>query len=1334
MSRITMILMMVLFSWVSWSQNTVVDIIANSPEHQTLTAVLGLSGLDAVLEGEGPFTVFAPTDAAFQALPQDVIDELLSNPEGDLTQILLYHVVGANALSTDLMNGQIIVTVQGQEVTVTINDDGVFINNAQVTLPDLTADNGVVHVIDAVLLPSLQPATVMEIIAGSEDHEVLAFVLGLTGLDEALSGEGPFTVFAPTDAAFQALPQEVLDELLGNPGGELTQILLYHVVGASALSTDLIDGQTIVTLQGQEVVVNIINGTVFINDAQVTIADLEADNGVVHVIDAVLLPAEDSFTVMDIIANSADHEVLTAVLGLTGLDEALRGEGPFTVFAPTDAAFAAIPQEVIDELLANPEGDLTQILLYHVVNDTALSTDLEDGQLIMTLQGQDVVVNIINGTVFINEAQVIVADLIADNGVVHVIDAILLPGEETFTVMDIIANSADHEVLAAILGLTGLDEALRGSGPFTVFAPTDAAFAAIPEEVIDELLANPEGDLTQILLYHVVNDTALSTDLEDGQVIMTLQGQDVVVSIVNGSVFINDAQVIIADLIAENGVVHVIDAVLLPAPATTVMDIIAGSDVHEVLTTVLQLTGLDDALRGDGPFTVFAPTDAAFAAIPQEVIDELLSNPEGVLTQILLYHVVGATALSTDLADGQTIVTLQGQEVVVTINDDGVFINNAQVILADLEADNGVVHVIDAVLLPAPTTTVMDIIAGSDVHEVLTTVLQLTGLDEALRGEGPFTVFAPTDEAFAALPAEVVEELLANPEGELTRILLYHVAGVAALSTDLTDGQTIVTLQGQEVVVTINDDGVFINEAQVILADLVADNGVVHVINAILLPQPEPQTIYGIISNSPDHNILTSILDFFELDEVLDDEEEGPFTVFAPTDAAFEALGNDVIAALLADPFGDLLQIIRHHVVIGAVLSTDLSDGMEVTTANGQTVTVRIVDGNVFIDGAQVIVADLIATNGVVHVIDAILLPELTPCDVFLDAYFTFNTQFGGAPSPDALGNCETFTLGFAVWASEIYVIDNFTEGVEYTFSICNGTGAGSWDAQISVLDSDFNFVATAEDCQITWTAGDNGTYFILINEVGACGPTSENIQVDNGQPSLTCNGRVATVADIIENSPVHTVLTTALNAAELMGTLRGDGPFTVFAPSDDAFTLLPQEIIDALLADPSGALTQVLLYHVVGARALSTDLTDGQMITTLNGQDVEVNITAEGVFINNALVTVADLEADNGVVHVINAVLVPEGVLSTSDLSEAFPGVSVYPNPASSSLFVDLMSVNKPIQRVRMLDVTGRTLGSYIINSERKELNVSNLNTGAYFLEFMIDGNIYFKKVLINR
>jgi uncharacterized surface protein with fasciclin (FAS1) repeats len=270
------------------TQTTVVDIVVNSTAHDTLEAAVIAAGLADDLSGAGPFTVFAPTDDAFKALPAGTLETLLADPTGDLADILLYHVVGAKALSTDLSNDQVITTLLGKNVTVTISEAGVFINNAQVTVADLEADNGVVHVIDAVLLPP--SVTVVDIVVNSTAHDTLEAAVIAAGLADDLSGAGPFTVFAPTDDAFKALPAGTLETLLADPTGDLADILLYHVVGAKALSTDLSNGQAITTLLEKDVNVTISEAGVFINNAQVTVADLEADNGVVHVIDAVLIP------------------------------------------------------------------------------------------------------------------------------------------------------------------------------------------------------------------------------------------------------------------------------------------------------------------------------------------------------------------------------------------------------------------------------------------------------------------------------------------------------------------------------------------------------------------------------------------------------------------------------------------------------------------------------------------------------------------------------------------------------------------------------------------------------------------------------------------------------------------------------------------------------------------------------------------------------------------------------------------------------------------------------------------------------------------------------------
>jgi transforming growth factor-beta-induced protein len=659
-----------------------------------------------------------------------------------------------------------------------------------------------------------------------------------------------------------------------------------------------------------------------------------------------------SQTVMEVISNSPDHTVLEQVLTTSGLNIALEGDGPFTVFAPTDDAFEAVDSATLQAILDDPDL-LEAVLLYHVLGFEALSGGLSDGLEVTTLQGADVTVTINADGVFINDAQVTMADIPADNGVVHVIDAVLVPpADEPFTVFDIIEGSADHLTLTAVLETSGLDAALSNpEDTFTVFAPTDDAFEAVDSATLQAILDDPEL-LEAVLLYHVLGFEALSGGLSDGLEVTTLQGADVTVTINADGVFINDAQVTMADIPADNGVVHVIDAVLVP-PADepfTVFDIIEGSADHLTLTAVLETSGLDAALSNpEDTFTVFAPTDDAFEAVDSATLQAILDDPD-LLEAVLLYHVLGFEALSGGLSDGLEVTTLQGANVTVTINADGVFINDAQVTMADIPADNGVVHVIDAVLVPPADEpfTVFDIIEGSADHLTLTAVLETSGLDAALSNpEDTFTVFAPTDDAFEAVDSATLQAILDDPD-LLEAVLLYHVLGFEALSGGLSDGLEVTTLQGADVTVTINADGVFINDAQVTMADIPADNGVVHVIDAVLVPPAdEPFTVLDIIINSPDHAILTTAV----IEAGLEDDLSAPdaeLTVFAPTDDAFNALPEGVWEELLDDPEGALRDILLYHVAGGIVLSTDLEDGMMITTLQGENLTVSFVNGNVF--------------------------------------------------------------------------------------------------------------------------------------------------------------------------------------------------------------------------------------------------------------------------------------------------------------------------------------------------------------------------------------------------
>ena len=409
------------------------------------------------------------------------------------------------------------------------------------------------------------------------------------------------------------------------------------------------------------------------------------------------------------------------------------------------------------------------------------------------------------------------------------------------TIVDIAVADGRFTTLVAAVQAAGLVDTLAGEGPFTVFAPTDDAFAKLPAGTLEELL-KPENkqQLTDILLYHVVAGKVMAADVVNLSEAETALGEKVTIKVEDGKVFINDAQVIITDIEASNGVIHVIDTVILPPSMTAeapkdIVDIAVADGRFTTLVAAVQAAGLVDTLKSEGPFTVFAPTDEAFAKLPAGTIEALL-KPENKeqLTDILLYHVLPGKVMAASVSDGLIADTALGTSVFFKVDMGKAYINEAQIIITDIEASNGVIHVIDTVILPK------DIVDAAvfNKFETLVAAVQAADLVETLKGEGPFTVFAPTDEAFAKLPAGTLENLL-KPENKqtLTNILLYHVVPGRVLAEDVVKLTEAETALGQKVTIKVEDGKVFINNAQVIVTDIKTTNGVIHVIDTVILPQ-----------------------------------------------------------------------------------------------------------------------------------------------------------------------------------------------------------------------------------------------------------------------------------------------------------------------------------------------------------------------------------------------------------------------------------------------------------------------------------------------------------------
>ena len=379
------------------------------------------------------------------------------------------------------------------------------------------------------------------------------------------------------------------------------------------------------------------------------------------------------------------------------------------------------------------------------------------------------------------------------------------PEPEPKSIVDIAAEDGRFQTLVAALGAAGLAETLAADGPFTVFAPTDEAFARLPAGTVDALLADIPA-LTEILLYHVVSGSVMAADVVGLDSATTLQGDSVDITVDGTSVLINEARVVITDIQAANGIIHVIDSVLLPPQEIgSIVDIAAEDGRFQALVAALEVSGLAEALEGDGPFTVFAPTDEAFARLPAGTVDALLADIPA-LTEILLYHVVSGSVMAADVVGLDSATTLQGDSVDITVDGTSVLVNDARVVITDIQAANGIIHAIDSVLLPPQEIgSIVDIAAEDGRFQALMAALEVSGLAEALEGDGPFTVFAPTDEAFARLPAGTVDALLADIPA-LTEILLYHVVSGSVMAADVVGLDSATTLQGQSV--SVSGDGV----------------------------------------------------------------------------------------------------------------------------------------------------------------------------------------------------------------------------------------------------------------------------------------------------------------------------------------------------------------------------------------------------------------------------------------------------------------------------------------------------------------------------------------------
>jgi len=479
----------------------------------------------------------------------------------------------------------------------------------------------------------------------------------------------------------------------------------------------------------------------------------------------------------------------------------------------------------------------------------------------------------------------------------------IVAAEETEDIPTNAQNTGYHDSLYAALSQAGLVGALQADGPFTVFAPTDQAFADAGIDLTTFDTEEENNTLVDILTYHVVVGNILSTDLTDGMTTNAFNGDELVFDLSNDNVMVNDARVTQQDILASNGVIHVIDKVLMPPadpvgdicfnsvtqtlvpganyevcsaymyvvdfemagqtftgcyntqthqfadvsqeiceaytwiPAIDIPSTAAATTIHTSLVAALTQADLVTALQADGPFTVFAPTDQAFADAGIDLTALDTEEGKATLVDILKYHVYSGSVASTEVTDGLTVTMLNGDDATFAVSDGVVKVGDATVTLADVTASNGVIHVIDKVLMPpADLVDIPSTAAATTIHTSLVAALTQADLVTALQADGPFTVFAPTDQAFADAGIDLTALDTEEGKATLVDILKYHVYSGSVASTEVTDGLTVTMLNGDDATFAVSDGVVKVGDATVTLADVTASNGVIHVIDKVLMP------------------------------------------------------------------------------------------------------------------------------------------------------------------------------------------------------------------------------------------------------------------------------------------------------------------------------------------------------------------------------------------------------------------------------------------------------------------------------------------------------------------
>ncbi|XP_076002329.1 periostin, osteoblast specific factor b [Genypterus blacodes] len=509
----------------------------------------------------------------------------------------------------------------------------------------------------------------------------------------------------------------------------------------------------------------------------------------------------------------------------------IEGYGSFTFFAPSNEAWDELDEAVKSAFTSNVNLELFNALHYHMANKRYLTKDLKNGLTINSMYDDlGLLINhYSNGVVTVNCARIIHGNQVSTNGVVHVVDRVIHAVSNT--IQDVIEQDVDLSTLSDVALASGLLDKLGEPGHYTLFAPTDEAFEKLGSDVLERIKGDKNA-LQALLNFHILNSVECSEAIMAGSSYETMEGTNIEIGCDGDSLTVNGIKMVLKkDIVTKNGVVHVIDQVLMPDSAKQVMELVGSS--QSMFGDMVSELGLSAAMRPEAEYTLLAPLNPAFS-------DEVMSMDQSLLKIILQNHILKDKFVLGKLYSGQRLETIGGKFLRVFIYRTAVCIENACLIRGSKEGSNGAIHLMRTLLKPAEKS-MYEILTEHGGYQIFLSLLEAAGLTDLLKQEGDFTLFAPSDQAFGSLNVRDFE-LLKSDMNALRTLLLYHFSNGIFISGGLETGVTnlLKSLQGSNMRVLAANNKVQVNSVDVPESDVMATNGAIHFVNNVLYPEDIP--------------------------------------------------------------------------------------------------------------------------------------------------------------------------------------------------------------------------------------------------------------------------------------------------------------------------------------------------------------------------------------------------------------------------------------------------------------------------------------------------------------